>query len=281
MPRQTVRDSVSRREWETRVELAAAFRAAYHFGWNRTISNHMTARLPDASGHFLMNPRGLGWHEITAANLIKLDLDGNVLSKTELMPGPAGLNFHSAILRAKPEIACTFHLHPMQGVVVSALDGGLQFFDQESCAIYGQVSYHQFEGLAEEKDEAPRIIADLGDRFTMIMLNHGLLTVGRTIGEAFIYMDKLIRACDTQLRILSTGAKARAGIPGGAGAYLRADGGAARQQAGRRARMADVSAHGAGAGPDLRPRPRGVSAHSAGTHRLPHGRNGRDPLSAG
>ena len=204
-----VRNRVSDREWETRVELAAAFRAAYHFGWNRTISNHMTARLPDEHTHFLMNPRGLGWHEITAANLIKLDLDGNVLSETELLPGPAGLNFHSAILRSKPEITSTFHLHPIQGVVVSTLEEGLQFFDQESCAIYGQVSTHAFEGLAEEEDEAPRIIADLGDRFTMIMLNHGLLTVGRTIGEAFIYMDKLIRACDTQLRILSTGAKAR------------------------------------------------------------------------
>ncbi len=203
------RDRVSAPEWETRVELAAAFRAVYHFGWNRTISNHMTARLPDNPAHFLMNPRGLGWHEITAGNLIKLDLDGHVLSETELLPGPAGLNFHSAILRAKPEITCTMHLHPIQGVIVSALEEGLQFFDQESCSIYGQVSYHQFEGLAEEKDEAPRIIADLGDKFTMIMLNHGLLTVGRTIGEAFVYMDKLIRACETEVRILSTGAKAR------------------------------------------------------------------------
>jgi ribulose-5-phosphate 4-epimerase/fuculose-1-phosphate aldolase len=203
------RDRVSGPEWETREELAAAFRAAYHFGWNRTISNHLTARLPDNHTHFLMNPRGLGWHEITAANLIKLDLDGKVLSETELMPGPAGLNFHSAILKSKPEIACTMHLHPMQGVIVSTLEEGLQFFDQESCSLYGQVSYHQFEGLAEEKDEAPRIIADLGDRFTMIMLNHGLLTVGRTIGEAFVYMDKLIRACETQVRIMSTGGNAR------------------------------------------------------------------------
>jgi ribulose-5-phosphate 4-epimerase/fuculose-1-phosphate aldolase len=204
-----LRDRVSRAEWDTRMELAAAFRAAYQLGWNRTISNHMTARLPDRHGHFLMNPRGLGWHEITASNLIKLDLDGNVLSDTELMPGPAGLNFHSAILRAKPELGCTLHLHAMQGVIVSTLEEGLRFFDQESCAIYGQVSYHRFEGLAEEEDEAPRIIADLGDKFTMIMLNHGLLTVGRTIGEAFSYMDKLIRACDTQVRIMSTGGTAR------------------------------------------------------------------------
>jgi ribulose-5-phosphate 4-epimerase/fuculose-1-phosphate aldolase len=180
-------------EWETRVELAAAFRAAYHYGWNRGINNHMTARLPDGSGHFLMNPRGIG----------------KILSNTDLRPGPAGLNFHSAILRAKPEINCTIHVHPMQGVIVSALEGGLQFYDQESCAIYGQVSYHEFEGLAQEADEAPRIIHDLGAKFTMIMENHGLLTVGRTIGEAFTYMDKLLRACETQVRILSTGVPAR------------------------------------------------------------------------
>jgi ribulose-5-phosphate 4-epimerase/fuculose-1-phosphate aldolase len=101
------------------------------------------------------------------------------------------------------------HIHPLQGVVVSALDEGLQFFDQESCSIYGQVSYHDFEGLAEEKDEAPRIIADLGGKFTMIMRNHGLLSVGRTVGEAFTYMEKLLRACDTQVRIMSTGGGAR------------------------------------------------------------------------
>lgn len=207
--RASVRDRVSVAEWETRVELAAAFRAAYHFGWNRTISNHFTARLPDNHAHFLMNPRGLGWHEITASDLVKLDLDGKVLSDAALLPGPAGLNFHSAILRAKPEIACTMHIHPMHGVVVSALEEGLQFFDQEGCSIYGQVSYHAFEGLAEEKDEAPRIIADLGDKFAMIMRNHGLLSVGRTIGEAFTYMEKLLRACETQVQIMSTGGTAR------------------------------------------------------------------------
>ena len=207
--RASVRGQVSDSEWDTRVELAAAFRAAYHFGWNRTISNHMTARLPGHPTQFLMNPRGLGWHEITTSDLIKLDFDGNVLSETELMPGPAGLNFHSAVLKAKPEIDCTIHLHAMEGVVVSALGEGLRFYDQDSCTIYGQVSYHEFEGLAEEADEAPRIIADLGQRFTMIMRNHGLLAIGRTIGEAFVYMDKLIHACETQIRIMSTGGTAR------------------------------------------------------------------------
>jgi ribulose-5-phosphate 4-epimerase/fuculose-1-phosphate aldolase len=156
-----------------------------------------------------MNPRGLGWHEIRASDLVKLDLDGNPLSETALMPGPAGLNFHRAILAAKPDLQCTMHIHPLQGVVVSALEEGLQFFDQNSCALYGEVGYHDFEGIAEEKDEAPRIIADLGQRFALIMRNHGLLTVGRTIGEAFTYMDRLVLACDTQVRIMATGAAAR------------------------------------------------------------------------
>lgn len=207
--RNSVRNRVSSTEWDTRVELAAAFRAAYHLGWNRTINNHITARLPDAHDHFLMNPRGIGWHEITASDLLKLDLDGNLLGEAELMPGPAGLNFHKAVLAAKPGIACTMHLHPIQGVVVSALDEGLMFFDQNSCSLYGEVSYHSFEGLAEEKDEAPRIIADLGDTFAMIMRNHGLLTIGRTIGEAFSIMDRLVQACDTQVRIMATGGTAR------------------------------------------------------------------------
>jgi ribulose-5-phosphate 4-epimerase/fuculose-1-phosphate aldolase len=204
------RRTMSAGEGETRQEFACAFRAAHRLGWNRTISNHMTARVPDEPDHFLMNARGFGWHEITPENLITLDLDGRVLSETELMPGPAGLNFHSAILRARPEINCTLHLHPMAGVVVSALEGGLKFYDQEGCAIWGEVSYHEFEGLAEEKDEAPRILADLGQKFTMIMNNHGLLSVGRTIGECFVLMDKLLRACETQTRIMATGGAARA-----------------------------------------------------------------------
>jgi ribulose-5-phosphate 4-epimerase/fuculose-1-phosphate aldolase len=212
-PKATLHAGMSDREIETRQELAAAFRAAYRLDWNRSISNHITARLPDNPGHFLMNARGYGWHEITPGNLVKLDLDGRVLSETDLMPGPAGLNFHSAILRARPEVNCTLHLHPMAGVVVSALEEGLRFYDQESCAIWGQVAYHDFEGLAEEKDEAPRIVADLGDRFTIIMRNHGLLAVGRTIGECFIFMEKLLRACVTQERVMATGGTARALSP--------------------------------------------------------------------
>ena len=205
----SLRGRVSDAEWETRVNLAAAFRVAHHHGWNETVRNHITARLPDAPEHFLMNPMGLGWHEITASNLLKVDLDGTVLTESDLAPGPAGLNFHSAILRAKPDLNCTFHIHPTQGVAVSAMKDGLIYVDQGGCALYGQVAYHEFEGLAEEADEAPRIVSDLGDKFAMIMWNHGLLTVGRTIGEAVTYMASLVAACDLQIRLMSTGAEIR------------------------------------------------------------------------
>ena len=200
---------VSEAEWEARVNLAAAFRIAHHFGWNTGINNHITARVPDEPAHFLMNPLGLGWHEITASSLVKADYEGNLLSETDLTLAPAGFNFHSAIQAAKPEIACTFHLHPRAGVVVSATREGLLIVDQSACALYGQVAYHDFEGIAEEKDEAPRIIADLGDRFAMIMWNHGLLTVGRTVGEAFVYMKRLITACEVQVSLMATGAEIR------------------------------------------------------------------------
>jgi ribulose-5-phosphate 4-epimerase/fuculose-1-phosphate aldolase len=205
----SLRHSVGAAEWETRVNLAAVFRACYHFGWNDTVRNHATARIPDAPDQFLMNPARLGWHEITASSLLRLDLDGNILGESDLGPGPAGLNFHSAILREMPEIQSTFHIHPIAGIVVSATEEGLIYVDQGGCSLYGDVAYHDFEGLAEEADEAPRIIADFRDKHAMIMRNHGLLTIGRTIGEAFSFMHRLIDACETQVQLMSTGAPIR------------------------------------------------------------------------
>ena len=202
----SLRGKVSEAEWDTRVQLAAAFRICYSRGWNGSTANHMTARVPDEPDHFLMNASDFSWDEITASNLLKLDHDGKVISDTDRKPRPAGLNFHSAIQREMPQMACSIHLHPMAGVVVSAMEEGLMFYDQGSCTVYGQVSYHDFEGIAQEADEAPRILADLGDKFTMIMRNHGLLTVGRTIAEAMAYMGRLVRACETQERLLSTSA---------------------------------------------------------------------------
>ena len=201
----TMQGQVSAAEWETRVQLAAAFRIAHALGWNDGVTNHITARLPDAPDQFVICPQGLGWDEMTASSLVKADTSGRVLSNSELSPGPAGLNFHSAILAAIPDIDCTMHIHPMAGVVVSTLKEGLMILDQRGCILHNEVAYHDFEGYARAKDEAPRIVAELGKKRTMIMRNHGVLAVGRTIGEMFYFMGKLIKACELQERAMATG----------------------------------------------------------------------------
>lgn len=200
---------ISDAEWQTRVNLAAAFRLSCHFGWNTGISNHITARVPEEKEHFLMNPLGLGWHEITASSLVKVDYEGNVLGEIDAKLAPAGLNFHSAIHAARPQVNCSFHIHPKAGVVIAATKRGLMIVDQSACELYDQVAYHEFEGIATKKDEAARIIADLGEKRVMIMWNHGLLTVGRTVGEAFVYMKRLITACELQVTLMATGAEIR------------------------------------------------------------------------
>jgi ribulose-5-phosphate 4-epimerase/fuculose-1-phosphate aldolase len=205
-----LRQQVSEAEWETRVNLAAAFRIAHALGWNDGVTNHITARLPDAPDQFVICPQGLGWDEMTASCLVKADLSGRILSNSELSPGPAGLNFHSAILAARPDVACTMHIHPMAGVVISALKGGLVILDQRGCLLHNEVAYHDFEGYARAKDEAPRIVAELGTKRTMIMRNHGVLAVGRAIGEVFYFMGKLIAACELQERVMATGGEIQA-----------------------------------------------------------------------
>ncbi|MDX1486070.1 MAG: class II aldolase/adducin family protein [Alphaproteobacteria bacterium] len=201
----SVRDEVSEAEWQTRVELAAACRIAYGLGWNDGVTNHITARLPDAPDRFVMNPQGLGFDEVTASCLVKADLSGEVISDAGLLPGPAGLNFHSAVFAARPEVMCSMHIHPMAGIVVSATKCGLKILDQRGCLLHDQVAYHAFEGYARAKDEAPRIVAELGGRHAMIMKNHGLLTVGRSVGETFYFMDRLLHACELQERVMAMG----------------------------------------------------------------------------
>jgi ribulose-5-phosphate 4-epimerase/fuculose-1-phosphate aldolase len=192
-------------EWRQRVELAAAFRIAHQRGWNDGATNHITFRLPGTPNEFLINPQGIGWDEVTASCLVRADITGRVVQDTDYTPGPAGLNFHSAILAARPEIACTMHIHALPGVVISALKRGLVILDQRGCLLHDQVAYHDFEGYARAKDEAPRIVAELGQKHTMIMRNHGLLAVGRSIAETFYFMGKLVASCELQERVMATG----------------------------------------------------------------------------
>ena len=202
--------SMSEAEREARNKLAATFRVAHRLGWNDGVNNHITMRVPDDKGCFLMNKRHLSWNEITAANLTKLDFAGTIVDDPKQPVGRAGLNFHTAIMEAKPEINCVLHVHAKAGVVIAATDEGLKIVDQNGCALLGKLAYHTFEGIASEEEEGERIVRDLGNNYAMIMWNHGLLTVGRDVSEAFGYMRRLVDACETQERLYSMGVKVRA-----------------------------------------------------------------------
>jgi len=197
---------VSETEQRLRVELAAVFRVAHHLGWNVDTLNHISLRIP-GTDTFLMNPQGLGWDEITASSLSTLDYNRNVLSHTGLKIQPAGYNFHSGMLKARPDINCVMHVHESSGTAIGVIDEAepLVILAQGGCRLYQEVGYHAFEGLAQEEDEVPRMLADLGGKHTLIMRNHGLLSIGVTLGEAFGFMRALIDACVLQARVMATG----------------------------------------------------------------------------
>jgi ribulose-5-phosphate 4-epimerase/fuculose-1-phosphate aldolase len=203
-----IQRSIGAIERRLREELAAAFRVGFYLGWNIDTLNHITLRITDTNT-FLMNPSGLAWSEITAASLATVTYDGEVLSHAGVRLAPAGFNFHSGILKARPEINCVMHTHAAAGTVISALQEPLLIFDQSGCLLYEEVGYHDFEGLADQPDEVPRILSDLGQNHTLIMRNHGLLTIGSSVGEAFGWMRLLVDACALQERVLATGRRFR------------------------------------------------------------------------
>jgi ribulose-5-phosphate 4-epimerase/fuculose-1-phosphate aldolase len=193
-------------ERRLRIELAAVFRVAHHLDWNYDTLNHITVRSPGADA-LLMNPAGLGWDEITASSLATVDFEGNILSHAGLRLAPAGYNFHSGLMKARSDINCVIHTHEHAGVIVSATGGELPVISQGGCRLHGEVGLHAFEGLAKESEEVPRIVRDLGARHTLIMLNHGLLAVGETLGAAFGWMRTLTDECRLVERALATGRK--------------------------------------------------------------------------
>jgi ribulose-5-phosphate 4-epimerase/fuculose-1-phosphate aldolase len=196
--------AIGETEQKLRVELAAAFRIAHHLGWNLDTLNHITLRI-EGTDTFLMNPLGLGWDEITASSLVTASHDGRILSHSGVRLAPAGFNFHSGILKARPDINCVIHTHEDAGTVVGASEDPLLIFDQGGCRLFEEVGYHAFEGLANQEDEVPRILRDLGHRHALIMRNHGLLGVGASVGEAFGWMRALVDACTLQERVVATG----------------------------------------------------------------------------
>ncbi len=204
----SVRDRVSDEEWQTRVDLAACYRLVAHFGWIDSIYTHISARVPGEEGAFLLNPYGFMFEEVTASSLVKVDFEGKILMDTPFEVNEAGFTIHSAVHMARHDVDCVIHTHTASGMAVSAQADGLLPLTQNSMMFYGDhMAYHEYEGIALDLDERSRLQADLGKRYAMILRNHGLLTCGRTIAEAFEIMHNLERACEAQLSAQAGGVK--------------------------------------------------------------------------
>lgn len=198
-------DAVEPTEAQLRRELAAVYRLVAHFKMTDLIFTHISVRLPGPDDHFLINPYGLLFEEITASNLVRIDLDGRVVGDSDHTVNPAGFVIHSAIHREREDAHCVLHTHTLAGCAVAASSSGLLPLNQISMEFYNRVGYHDYEGVALNLDEQKRLIADIGDHPALILRNHGLLTVGRTPGQAFLRMHYLNKACEIQVAATRAG----------------------------------------------------------------------------
>jgi ribulose-5-phosphate 4-epimerase/fuculose-1-phosphate aldolase len=198
---------VSAAEWEARVDLAAAFRLVDLYGWSDLFGTHLSARVPDAPDCFLLNPFGLLFDEITASSLVKVREDGTELSPSERGINPAGFTIHSAVHGARPDIHWVIHTHTAAGLGVATQADGLLPLTQQALSVLAHTGYHDYEGIAFDLGERERLVRDLADHNVLILRNHGLLTVGRTVGEAWLWMYRAERACKFQLAFQQAGAK--------------------------------------------------------------------------
>ena len=223
-------------EWRARVDLAAAYRLVSLFKWDDLVFTHITAKIPGTE-HYLINPYGLMFDEITASSLVKIDLQGNVLQETNFPINPAGFTIHSAVHAARHDVQCVMHTHTLNGIAVSAQKAGVLPISQQSIFVLSSLGYHAYEGVALRDDEKPRLVASLGDNTFLMLRNHGLLTVGRSVADAFQAMYTFESTCAIQIRaqagggtaaapalteigadiIATAGAQARAVTQGGAG----------------------------------------------------------------
>ncbi len=196
-------------EWKARFELAACYRVFAMLGWTEMIYNHITVRLPDSvtggGKQFLINPFGLHYSEVTASNLVKIDLLGRVLDGSTHRVNPAGFTVHAAIHDGLPDAHCVMHTHTTAGVAVACLQGGLQQTNFYTAQLHDKVAYHDFEGITIHAEEGPRLVRNIGTRQAVILRNHGLLTWGHTLPQAFAILWTLQRACEIQLATFSMG----------------------------------------------------------------------------
>ena len=198
-----VKNSVSKEEWETRQDLAAFYRTIPYFGWDDLIFTHISAKVPGADDEFLINPYGFLFDEITASNLVKVNLKGKILSDTNNFINPAGFTIHSAIHESRGDAHCIVHLHSNDGVAVASLKDGLLPLSQTGMLVRSQIAYHDYEGVALFEEEKERLVKDLGEARLMILRNHGTLALGKNVAEAFTNIYFLEKACSYQVRALS------------------------------------------------------------------------------
>lgn len=201
----SLKSKVSAEEWQVRVDLAALYRLVALFGWDDMIYTHISARLPGPDHHFLINPYGMFFDEITASSLVKIDLNGEILQETTYFINPAGFTIHSAIHAAREDARFVMHLHTDQGVAVSAHAEGLLPLSQHALIVLPRLAYHDYEGIALNHDERERIVADIGDKTLLMLRNHGTLSTGATAAECWVGMFYLERACKQQVMALSIG----------------------------------------------------------------------------
>ncbi len=202
-----VRDLVSPEEWQTRVDLAAAYRIVADYGWDDLVFTHISARVPGPEHHFLINPYGMMFEEITASSLVKVDLAGKIVMNSDYQINPAGFTIHSAVHAAREDALCVMHLHTNYGIAVSAQQDGLLPISQQALFVLASLGYHDYEGLALNDEEKPRLVADLAKKTFLILRNHGLLTVGQSVADAFLSMFLLERACKIQILAQAGGGK--------------------------------------------------------------------------
>ena len=204
-PAASLQSQVPADEWQTRLDLAAAYRLVAMFGWSDLVFTHLTAKVPGPDAHFLINPYGMLFDEITASSLVKVDRDGRKVMDSPYDVNPAGFTIHSAIHAAREDAHCVMHTHSLNGIAVSAQRGGVLPLSQQSIFVLASLAYHDYEGVALNDDEKPRLVADLGAKNFFMLRNHGLLTVAATIPDAFLFMYLFEAACTIQVRAQAGG----------------------------------------------------------------------------
>jgi len=210
----SVQDQVAPEEWRERLALAAAYRLVAHFHWDDLIFTHLSARVPGPDHHFLINPYGMTFDEVTASSLVKVDLAGRKVMDSPYEINPAGFTIHSAIHAAREDAKCVLHVHSVNGAAVSAQKEGLLPISQQSMFVLSSLAYHDYEGVALREDEKPRLVRDLGDKHHLMLRNHGLITVAETIPDAFLALYTFEAACMIQVRAQAGGGELVAIKPG-------------------------------------------------------------------